>query len=331
MGKKRLRKQKRQKLTNKKRYLLIAGIVAAVVLASILSYTMLANHQPTIISLAADLERVLPSGSCQIVCYATDPDGDDDELSYNWSASGGEINGDGATVNWTAPDSPGFYNVTVTVTDSRGGEDTDQITITVRTSNPPTVTSLIAEAAWTTPSGSIEVTCNATDPGDDELSYEWTATAGGISGTGAVVNWTAPQEVGIYSVTVVVIDDQGSSATKTLPIGVATEQPPIIATLLVTAEHCYLKTYSWGYKVGKGQKYDIECISSNTSAELVYQWSCDGGEISGEGSMITWTAPSPSDSVDVTVTVIVSDIAGNMFSKNIILSVVSCSACTFGC
>jgi hypothetical protein len=316
---------------SKKRYLIIVGVVVAVVLISILLHTMLGNQPPRIISLGAQPNNVIPSGSCQIVCYATDPDGDDDELSYNWSASGGEINGDGATVNWTAPDSPGFYNVTVTVTDSRGGEDTDQITITVRTSNPPTVTSLIAEAAWTTPSGSIEVTCNATDPDDDELSYEWTATAGGISGTGAVVNWTAPQEVGIYDITVVVIDGQGSSATKTLPIGVATEQPPIIATLLVTAEHCYLKTYSWGYKVGKGQKYDIECISSNTSAELVYQWSCDGGEISGEGSMITWTAPSPSDSVDVTVTVTVSDLAGNMVSKNIILSVVSCSACTFGC
>jgi len=324
-------KKKTRKTTNKKRYLIIAGVVVAAVLISILLYTMLANHQPTIISLAADLERVLPSGSCQITCHATDPDGDDDELSYSWSASGGEINGDGATVNWTAPDSLGFYNVTVTVTDSRGGEDTDQITITVRTSNPPTVTSLIAEAAWTTPSGSLQVTCDASDPDGDELTYEWTATAGNISGTGAVVGWTAPQEVGIYSVTVVVIDGQGSSATKTLPIGVATEQPSIIATLLVTAEHCYLKTYSWGYKVGKGQKYDIECISSNTSAELVYQWSCDGGEISGEGSMITWTAPSPSDSVDVTVTVIVSDIAGNMFSKNIILSVVSCSQCTFGC
>jgi hypothetical protein len=321
--------KKQKKLIKKKRYLVIAGIVAAVVLASILSYTMLANHQPTIISLAADLERVLPSGTCQIVCYATDPDGDDDELSYNWSASGGEINGEGATVNWTAPDSLGSYNVTVTVTDGRGGEDTDQITITVRTSNPPTVTSLIADASWTTPLGSLQVTCTASDPDDDELSYEWTTSGGNISGTGAVVNWTAPEEVGIYSVTVVVIDGQGSSATKTLPIGVATEQPPIIATLLVTAEHCYLKTYSWGYKVGQGQTYNIESIVSDTSGGMSYEWAYTGGSISGEGSVITWTAPNTS--VDVTVTVIVSDIAGNMMTNSIILNVVACSHCTFGC
>ena len=114
---------------SKKRYLLIMGIVAAAVLLSILFYTMLANHRPAITSLAAELERVLPSGSCQIACTASDRD--DDELSYGWSADGGGITGEGATVTWTAPNSEGSYNVTVTVTDGRGGEVMNQVTITV--------------------------------------------------------------------------------------------------------------------------------------------------------------------------------------------------------
>jgi hypothetical protein len=314
------------KLMNKRRYLVIVAIVVAAILVAILLNTVLANHRPAIASLEAP-ERVLPSGSCQIACNASDRD--HDELSYNWSASGGNISGTGAAVNWTAPDSVGSYNVTVTVTDGRGGEDTDQITITVRANNPPTITSLIADAEWTLPSGTLQVTCDASDPDGDELSYEWTADGGSVSATGGVVNWTAPQEVDIYHVTVVVTDGHGSSATDSLPISVATEQPPIIEALLVTAEHCYLKTYSWGYKVGKEQKYDIECIVSDTSGEVSYNWSCDGGEISGEGSMITWTAPNAS--VEVTVTVTVSDIAGNMMTKSIILQVVSCSPCTFGC
>ena len=120
---------------NKKRYLLIMGIVAAAVLLSILFYTMLANHRPAITSLEAEPERVLPSGSCQIVCTASDRDGD--ELSYNWSPSGGGINGEGATVTWTAPDSEGSYNVTVTVTDGRGGEVMNQVTITVSYQEQP--------------------------------------------------------------------------------------------------------------------------------------------------------------------------------------------------
>jgi len=313
---------------NKKRFLVIVVVVAAAVLLAILFDTMLANHRPAITSLEAP-ERVIPWGSCQIICTASDHDGD--ELSYNWSANGGGINGEGATVNWTAPGSVGSYNVTVTVTDGRGGEVMKQVTITVRANWPPTITSLVADAVWTLPSGTLQVTCTASDPDGDELSYEWSATGGDISDTGAVVNWTAPKEVGIYDVTVVVTDSHGSSATKTLHISVATEQPPIIEALLVTAEHCYLKEEDSGYKVGKGQKYDIECIVSDTGGEVSYNWSCDGGEISEDGSMITWTAPNPSGSIDVTVTVIVSDIAGNMMTKNIILNVVACSPCTFGC
>ena len=313
---------------SKKKYLIIAGVVAAVVLISILLHTMLASHAndvPAIISLGAWPEKVLPLESCKITCHAIDPD--EDELTYSWWASAGEITGEGATVNWTAPDSGGYYKVTVTVTDPRGGEATRQVTITVGA--PPVITSLVADRDWITPSGSVQVTCNATDPDGDELGYEWTATAGNISGTGAVVNWTAPQEVDTYDITVVVRDSHGDSATDSLHISVATDQPPLIEALSVTAEHCYLKPIPSGYYVGKEQKYDIECIVSNTSMELSYEWSCTGGELSGEGSVITWTAPDTN--VEVTVTVVVSDIAGNSFSKNVILTVVACSRCTFGC
>ncbi len=315
---------------NKKRWLVIIVIVVAAVLLSILFDTMLANHRPAITSLEAEPERVIPSGSCQIVCTASDRDGD--ELSYNWSASGGEINGEGATVTWTAPDSAGSYNVTVTVTDGRGGEVMSQVIITVRANKPPTITSLVADAVWTTPSGSLQVTCTASDPDGDELSYEWSTTGGNISDTGAVVNWTAPKEAGIYHVTVVVIDGHGEEDTRSVYLSAATGTPPTIEDLIVTAEHKYLKentTGDYDYKVGKTKEYYIECVVSDTSVGVSYDWLCDDGEISGDGSMITWTAPDTSD-IDVTVTVIVSDGADNMVSKSVVLRVVRCSSCTFG-
>ena len=118
-----------EKPMTKKRRLVITGIVVVAVLLSILFYTMLANHRPAITSLEAEPERVLPLGSCQISCNASDRDGD--ELSYGWSADGGGITGEGATVTWTAPNSEGSYNVTVTVTDGHGGEVMNQVTITV--------------------------------------------------------------------------------------------------------------------------------------------------------------------------------------------------------
>ncbi len=194
---------------------------------------------------------------------------------------------------------------------------------------PPVITSLEAEADWTLPSSSLQVTCTASDRDGDELSYNWSAGGGEINGEGATVTWTAPEEIGIYDITVVVNDGHGGNVTGSVTLIVANGTIPIIEDLIVTAEHKYLKKTTTGYKVGKGKEYDIECIaSSNTSGELVYEWLCDGGEISGEGSIITWTAPNTSG--DVTVTAIVFDVAGNMDSENIVFTVVSCSSCEFG-
>ena len=308
---------------NKKRYILIAGIVATAVLLSILFYTMLADHRPVITSLEAEPERVSSRGSCQITCTATDRVGD--ELSYNWSADGGEINGEGATVTWTAPYFAGSYNVTVIVTDSRGSGVTRKVTIEVRTNRAPTINNLVANAVWTTPSGNLQVTCDASDPDGDELSYAWTASGGEISGTGTVVNWTAPQEVGTYNVTVVVRDGRGGGDMRGVLLSVSPGTPPTIEDLAVTAkEPKYLKTTTTGYKVWKAKEYDIECIVSDASGGVAYVWSCTGGQISGEGSKITWIAPNQS-SVDATVTVMVSDVTGNQVGKSIVFTVPSCT------
>jgi hypothetical protein len=315
---------------NKKRYPVIVGIVAAVVLISILFYTILANHQPVITSLKAEPEGVPPLGSCQIMCNATAPDGN--KLSYNWSASGGTITGEGATVTWTAPNSAGSYNVTVTATDGHGGKVTDYVTITVRANSPPTINSLAANASWTIPSGSLQVTCDASDPDGDELSFEWSASGGDISGTGAAVNWTAPEEAGAYNLTVVVKDGYGGEATRRVTLYVNVSPPPIIENLIVTPKgHIYLRKSTAGgdYDVWITKEYDIECVASSTSGELVYDWSCTGGVISGEGSTITWTSPNER-SVTVTVTVAVSDVAGNSVAKNIVFTVPSCSCGSWG-
>jgi hypothetical protein len=320
---------------NKKRgFLVIVGIVVAAVLLAILFDTMLANRQPIITSLKAAADWTAPLNSIRVTCNASDPDGD--ELSYNWSTSGGNISGTGAVVNWTAPPYIGSYDVTVTVTDSRGGEVTDYAIIIVRANTSPIITSLIADADWTLPSGSLQVTCNASDPDGDELSYNWSASRGNISGTGAVVNWTAPAEVGIYDVTVVVSDGHGEEATRSVILSVDLGAPPIIESLIVTPiGHIYLRkstTAGCDYDVWKTEKYDIECIVSDTSGEVFYDWSCDNGEISEifeDGSTITWIAPNQT-SVQATVTVTVSDAADNRMRKSIDFCVPFCACGSWG-
>jgi len=194
---------------------------------------------------------------------------------------------------------------------------------------PPVIDGLGAEAEWVPPSDSLQVTCNASDRDGDELIYDWSASGGDITGTGREVTWTAPGEIGVCDITVMVDDGQGGNVTGSLTLIAANGTHPIIENLIVTArEPKYLKEYSWGYKVGQGKEYDIECVSSNTSGELVYEWLCDGGDITGEGHTITWTAPDMT--ADVTVMVVVFDAAGYMDNESIFFEVVACSSCTFG-
>ncbi len=313
---------------SKKTGLIVTVVVGVVVLVSVVLSAGPAHQPPVIASVEVKSDRVFPSGSTDIVCVASSSDGQ--ELGYEWSASGGVIQGTGANITWIAPDSEGTYTVSVNVTDTRGATATDSVGINVTSNRPPEIDSLTADAEWVFPDGSIMVSCNASDPDGDDLSYEWTATGGDISGTDSEVTWTAPEEPGQYSITVTVTDGHGGSATETVLVRVVTGEPPVIEALVITKdryEHCYLDTRRG--LVGQGYKYDIECIASHPDGfELSYEWEWNIGEvfeISEDGSMISWMAPNKSG--DVTFTVTVYDVTDNMVSENVRLTVVFCSPC----
>ncbi|MCD6568111.1 MAG: hypothetical protein J7K94_05190 [Dehalococcoidia bacterium] len=284
-----------------------------------------ANHQPTITSIKAVPEAVYPSGSCQIECAASDDD--DDELSYEWSASKGHIDGDGSIVTWNAPESAGIYSVTVKVIDGNEGEVSNSIAISVRGNHPPTIVSLTADTDWIEPSNSCQLKCEVKDLDGDKLSYEWSANGGVISGEGSVVTWTAPETTGLCNIAIAVADGHGEEDKALLAITVALSPPPIIEDLVVTSEHPkYVKRGEENtdrYKILKSKSCEIKCVVVNASSELIYEWSCGGGKISGEGSVVTWIAPP--DRGTVTITVTVSDAEGEVASKNIVFEVNTCA------
>ena len=287
-----------------------------------------ANHSPIITYLKAGLQVIPPLGSCQIKCVVSDLDGD--SLNFLWSASGGDIFGEGSTVTWTAPNTSGNYTITVKVTDGNDGQDMSSIAVKVNRS--PIITSLTATACgnWTIPSGNCSIECAAEDPDGDRLSYEWSASGGEISGIGPVVKWAAPEAVGSYSITVKVIDDLGGESISSLSIGVvAPNDPPVIEELVVVSEEPrYLKEYQWGYKIFRGKTCDIKCIAFDPEGgQLSYEWSADGGELSRRGSMVTWTAPR--EECEVTVAVTVSDGRGDVATESVVFKVEDCSPCAF--
>ncbi len=270
--------------------------------------------------------KILKGKSCEIKCIASDPDGD--ELSYEWFADDGNIDGDGTTITWNAPDLEGTYTLVVKVTDGNGGETTDSITITVRVNHPPTISSLIADKERITPLSSCQIECIASDTDGDRLTYTWSASGGSISDTGPAITWTAPETAGTYTITVKAKDDMGGESTSSLQINVAPNSPPIIENLIVTAEHKYLEEISTGYKILKGKSCNIECTASDPDGdELNYEWSTDGGNISRECPTATWTAPLRGGKVTITVTV--SDSGGSVATKTIVFTVKPCASCAF--
>ncbi len=200
----------------------------------------------------------------------------------------------------------------------------------------PAISSLTTNEEWVESADICQVECTASDPDGDELIYSWLADDGDISGEGSTVTWTAPDAPGVYIITVEVSDGRDGIATEQLTINVvAPNHPPTIESLIVTAEHRYLKEITvgytilkGGYKVLQGKAYEIECIASDPDEnELLFEWSTDGGGISGEDAVVTWTAPLRGG--EVTVTVTVSDGRGGVATESIVFAVTTCAPCAF--
>jgi hypothetical protein len=236
------------------------------------------NADPVINSLAAVPSSVPPGGAAEVTCVAHDPDGD--PLTYSWTSLAGTISGTGATVTWTAPGTVGTYAVICSVTDDRGGVASASVEIAVTSANhEPMIEALTATVQYLAPGATSEITCTATDPDDDPLTYEWSADGGVFTGTGPTVTWTAPATAGQYTVACTVRDPAGASDSATLVLTV--NSSPIIESLTASPED-----------VGVGGDSTITCAASDPDGDpLTYEWSADAGTISDSGASIVWTAP----------------------------------------
>lgn len=196
----------------------LACLIIPTVAILLISGCALFNQPPVISSLTADVEQVSTSSGCLVRCVASDQDGD--ELSYTWSASGGNFSGEGAVVTWVAPEEVGAYTITVEVTDGKGGEATAQLTIDAIINYPPVIESLTAEPSPVRQGKTSTIECVASDPDENELSYLWSTTRGNISGEGATVTWTTPNACGTYIITVTVDDGRGGEVSEELEVEV---------------------------------------------------------------------------------------------------------------
>lgn len=196
-----------------------------------ISLRVKANAAPQIMSMSSDTDWLSGGDSARFWCEAMDPDGDD--FSYHWSATGGEIFGEGDAIMWLAPDETDSYWITVTVTDAYGGEARRALPISVTPVEPPSIEEMVVAPlntkmfkshgdSWTIYQGkSCSIECVVGD-GDGPFTYEWSADHGTITADGSVASWESPKSTVGATIVVVVTDVNGHRSTASALIYVET-------------------------------------------------------------------------------------------------------------
>ncbi len=194
---------------------------------------------PVILAVTAD-HQVERLGQTKVECDASAPGGDN--LTYKWTATGGKIDGTDSSVTWTAPEKGGDYDIMVVVSDSKGGSATGNVIINVpeKPNNPPVISEMTFARQGHLPVTiklsdlqqkkmpeliikrfeTAQISCEASDPDNDQLDYTWLTTGGKLIGNGTTVQWIAAGDAGNYTITVEVSDGKGGVTSFTLPITV---------------------------------------------------------------------------------------------------------------
>jgi len=179
-----------------------------------------AMAQPEIRDIAGPVQ-LYPNEENTLICACSDPDGN--PLTYTWTAQKGLIKGEGQRVSWVPPGEVGEYEITVKVTNEKGGEASFSKRFTVVNREPPPVDTTVylkltpPATNVTAATGRVrsffpsDIQCVVPDRDASEFTYTWVAYGGKLTAEGldegkaSRVGWLAPGAGGYYVVRVVVM------------------------------------------------------------------------------------------------------------------------------
>jgi outer membrane protein OmpA-like peptidoglycan-associated protein len=186
------------------------------------------NHPPSA-SCSADKSMVYLDSRDIVAVSATASDPDNDPLTYTWSSTGGRIDGDGPQVRWVSTGTTtGSYKVTAHVDDGRGGSASCSTDIRIEPKpNRPPVIACSADRTSVFAGERVHITCKASDPDGDPLTYAWRANAGKITGSGLEGDFdTTGLSPAGYTTTTRVEDGRGGAAEASTGVEVKPVPPP---------------------------------------------------------------------------------------------------------
>ncbi len=282
------------------------------------------NTAPFVTSLTASANGVAPGGKVNLTVLASDVD-PADTLTYSWSATGGTYSSvSTASTEWTAPATEGLYEVSMTVSDNRGGTRTVTFAMDVRAfhgrgaarvnlafNNWPVVSQVVANPSRVLSGGMTTLGVTSTDDDGDTRSYQWSdgeeECAGSFSPSATVESpvWTAPASVpagNLCTLSVTVSDGRGGLGRGEISIWVSNDSETNTAPVVTSAfqsQDVFAPEVQVTFRV---RAADPE------GGAVTFAWSTSAGTLGAantslEGSEVVWTAPAACAAATVTATV----------------------------
>lgn len=187
---------------------------------------------------------------------------------------------------------------------------------------PPVIDQIIGPKAWL-PQTESPLTCVASDPDGDNLTYTWTADNGTIKGAGPTVTWMSPGRDGIYNITLVVSDGRGGSTTMTQAErvifnadGSVSQDAPVVLKITLPSTDVVVDEVTGAKRVRIWTASPVIALVDGADTRVLrYTWTSSSGRIQAKGlnegtaSQVTWIAPGAAG--DYTLDVVVNDNKGN--------------------
>lgn len=154
-------------------------------------------------------------------------------LTYSYTATGGAVEGTGPDARWNSTGvAVGSYTVNAKVDDGKGGTAScaTDIGVQEKPHHPPTIT-CAANPSTIQPGEKSTITSTASSPDNLDLTYNYSAAAGQISGTGPTAQFDSTGlQAGSYKVNCSVTDSRGDKADGSANVDVQQPPPPPQAT-----------------------------------------------------------------------------------------------------
>ena len=229
-----------------------------------------------------------------------DPDGS--ITAYHWDFNNdGVVDASGQVVTHSFP-SPGVYTVRLRVVDDQGASDDEVKTVNVVVLNQPPVAQFTFSPASPAPGEWVQFDASASyDPDGTIVDYRWDFDGDGVmdaTGQTAFYSYPAP---GVYSVRLVVTDNQGASDDEVKSVVVAAPNRPPVAQFTISPSPALV-----GVPVtfNASSSYDPDGFITD------YRWDLNGdGTIDASGQITSYTYFTPGT---YQVTLYVTDNAGAM-------------------